>query len=149
MAGPVDITSPIPQTPPQRTAKSPGNLDPKDNEILLGKSPADSGVWDLSGNSVASPTPSLSGRVNVEVDSDEEGSFWQSAQTLAAQKTFPKNAMAEETPVKVDKASDAEIMPEDPFENPHNRILFDAIDKLQSFGSRGLRIPQVCPSILI
>ncbi|RSL99064.1 hypothetical protein CDV31_012360 [Fusarium ambrosium] len=143
MAGPVDTPSQIPQTPPQTATKSPSNLDPKDNEHLLGKSPADSGVWDMSGNSVRSPSPSTPGRVDVEVDSDEEGSFWQSAQTLAAQKTFPKNTVVEETPVKVGKAVDAEVMPEDPFDNPHNRILFDAIDKLQSFGSRGLRTPQL------
>lgn len=148
MAGPVDITS-VPQTPPQTAAKSPNNLDPKDNEYLLGKSPADSGVWDMSGNSVRSPTPSTPGRVDVEVDSDEEGSFWQSAQTLASQKSFPKKSVVEETPVKTGKTVDAEIMPEDPFDNPHNRILFDAIDKLQSFGSRGLRTPQVCPTLFI
>ncbi|UPK94571.1 hypothetical protein LCI18_005506 [Fusarium solani-melongenae] len=139
MAGPVDITS-APQTPPQTAAKSPNNLDPKDNEQLLGKSPADSGVWDMSGNSVRSPSPSTPERVDVEVDSDEEGSFWQSAQTLASQKSFPKKTVIEETPVK---AVDAGIMAEDPFDNPHNRILFDAIDKLQSFGSRGLRTPQL------
>ncbi|KAJ4233144.1 hypothetical protein NW759_001926 [Fusarium solani] len=143
MAGPVDITPQVPQTPPQTAAKSPNSLDLKDNEHLLGKSPADSGVWDMSGNSVRSPSPSTPGRVDVEVDSDEEGSFWQSAQTLASQKTFPKKPVAEETPVKAGKAVDAEIMPEDPFDNPHNRILFDAIDKLQSFGSRGLRTPQL------
>ncbi|KAL6360711.1 hypothetical protein LRP88_06418 [Fusarium phalaenopsidis] len=143
MAGPVDITPQVPQTPPQTAAKSPNNLDPKDNEHLLGKSPADSGVWDMSGNSVRSSSPSLSGRVDVEVDSDEEGGFWQSAQTLASQKSFPKKTVVEETPVKAGKAVDAEIMPKDPFDNPHNRILFDAIDKLQSFGSRGLRTPQL------
>ncbi|EEU44491.1 uncharacterized protein NECHADRAFT_72072 [Fusarium vanettenii 77-13-4] len=118
MAGPVDITSQVPQTPPQKATKSPNNLDPKDNEHLLGKSPADSGVWDMSGNSVRSPSPSTPGRVDVET-------------------------VVEETPVKAKKAVDAEVMPEDPFENPHNRILFDAIDKLQSFGSRGLRTPQL------
>ena len=148
MAGPVDITS-VPQTPPQTAAKSPNNLDPKDTEHLLGKSPADSGVWDMSGNSVRSSSPSPSGRVDVEVDSDEEGSFWQSAQTLASQKSFPKKTVVEDTPVKTGKAAGAEIMPEDPFDNPHKRILFDAIDKLQSFGSRGLRTPQVCPSLFI
>ncbi|RSL92746.1 hypothetical protein CEP52_013650 [Fusarium oligoseptatum] len=116
-----------PQTPPSNSNQS----------------PADSGVWDMSGNSVRSPSPSTPGRVDVEVDSDEEGSFWQSAQTLAAQKTFPKETVVEETPVKVGKAVDAEVMPEDPFDNPHNRILFDVIDKLQSFGSRGLRTPQL------
>ncbi|RSL60631.1 hypothetical protein CEP54_006698 [Fusarium duplospermum] len=143
MAGPVDTPSQIPQTPPQKASKSPNNLDPRDNEHLLGKSPADSGVWDMSGNSVRSPSPSTPGRVDVEVDSDEEGSFWQSAQTLAAQKSFPIKTAVEETPVKAGKTVDVEIMPEDPFDNPHNRILFDAIDKLQSFGSRGLRTPQL------
>jgi len=36
-----------------------------------------------------------------------------------------------------------DIMPEDPFDSQHNRILFDAIDALQSFGAGELSIPQV------
>jgi hypothetical protein len=40
--------------------------------------------------------------------------------------------------------SNQEIMPEDPFDSQHNRILFDAIDALQSFGAGDLSIPQVC-----
>uniref|UniRef100_A0A0D2XUE6 GED domain-containing protein n=1 Tax=Fusarium oxysporum (strain Fo5176) TaxID=660025 RepID=A0A0D2XUE6_FUSOF len=39
--------------------------------------------------------------------------------------------------------SNQEIMPEDPFDSQHNRILFDAIDALQSFGAGDLRIPQL------
>ncbi|QGI93834.1 hypothetical protein CEK26_006903 [Fusarium fujikuroi] len=39
--------------------------------------------------------------------------------------------------------SNQEIMPEDPFDSQHNRILFDAIDALQSFGAGDLSIPQL------
>ncbi|KAF4336632.1 dynamin-related 1D [Fusarium beomiforme] len=39
--------------------------------------------------------------------------------------------------------STQEIMPEDPFDSQHNRILFDAIDALQSFGAGDLSIPQL------
>ncbi|RBA08860.1 hypothetical protein FPRO05_07140 [Fusarium proliferatum] len=39
--------------------------------------------------------------------------------------------------------SSQEIMPEDPFDSQHNRILFDAIDALQSFGAGDLSIPQL------
>ncbi|KAH7177379.1 P-loop containing nucleoside triphosphate hydrolase protein [Fusarium sp. MPI-SDFR-AT-0072] len=35
------------------------------------------------------------------------------------------------------------VMPEDPFDSQHNRILFDAIDALQSFGAGDLSIPQL------
>lgn len=45
--------------------------------------------------------------------------------------------------------SNQEIMPEDPFDSQHNRILFDAIDALQSFGAGDLSIPQVCISRLL
>ncbi|KAM0433962.1 hypothetical protein ACHAPT_003906 [Fusarium lateritium] len=145
MAGPVDFVAQPPHTPPPTIVKPPKNLGPKDNEPLLSKSPADSGVWDMSGNPTKSPTPSPRARVDVEVDSDEEGSFWQSAQMLSAQKTSANKNVAKGAPTKAERADDADIMPDDPFDNPHNRILFDAIDKLQSFGSRGLRTPQVCP----
>ncbi|KAF9775009.1 hypothetical protein IL306_006932 [Fusarium sp. DS 682] len=39
--------------------------------------------------------------------------------------------------------STQDIMPEDPFDSQHNRILFDAIDALQSFGAGDLSIPQL------
>ncbi|RGP76373.1 hypothetical protein FLONG3_5257 [Fusarium longipes] len=40
-------------------------------------------------------------------------------------------------------SSSQNIMPEDPFDSQHNRILFDAIDALQSFGAGELSIPQL------
>ncbi|KAF4453029.1 hypothetical protein F53441_4260 [Fusarium austroafricanum] len=104
MAGPVEILTMNPHTPPRTPYKySDGILSGKESpRKIIGKFSTDSSLEDVfhdSPTSVATPPP--------------------------------------------DDNVKQEVMPEDPFDNQHNRILFDAIDALQSFGAGDLSIPQL------
>lgn len=117
MAGPVDIPTMHPQ--PRTSFKSTDGLISIKGSSgqIRAKSPADSGVGYISDDTGASPNRSRRPSVTVEPD----------------------------TPVSFASANESHqnIMPEDPFDSQHNRILFDAIDALQSFGAGELSIPQV------
>ncbi|QPC79243.1 hypothetical protein HYE68_009995 [Fusarium pseudograminearum] len=115
MAGPID--SPV--TPPRTSFKSTDGLVPgKDSpRHLREKSPADSGIGDVF-DDAATTTTNGSLLPSVTVESD-----------------VSKSSSSRKEPES--------IMPEDPFDSQHNRILFDAIDALQSFGAGELNIPQL------
>jgi hypothetical protein len=116
MAGPVDVPIMNPYTPPRTPLKHADGLSSPEGSpsMLFGKSPADSGVGDVFDDS----SPALLPAVTVEP---------------ATPKSPPTHDEKQQN-----------IMPEDPFDNQHNRILFNAIDALQSFGAGDLSIPQVC-----
>lgn len=115
MAGPID--SPV--TPPRTSFKSTDGLVPgrESPRHLREKSPADSGIADVFDDAATTTTDS-SRPPSVTVEPDVSKS--------PSSRKEPEN-----------------IMPEDPFDSQHNRILFDAIDALQSFGAGELNIPQV------
>ncbi|KAF4969992.1 hypothetical protein FSARC_2895 [Fusarium sarcochroum] len=119
MAGPVDIPTMLPYTPPRTPFKHTDSLfSGKESPIkLLGKSPDDSGVGDVFDDPTVTPIRSPHPEVTVEPPTS---------------KSPPSR-----------NESSQEIMPEDPFDSQHNRILFDAIDALQSFGAGDLSIPQL------
>lgn len=114
----VDVPAMHPQTPPRTPFKPTDGLSPdKQSSVQIrSKSPADSGVGDVLDDATA--TPNRSPRPSIVVELDDSKS-----------------------PTQAESQKD--IMPEDPFDSQHNRILFDAIDALQSFGAGELSIPQV------
>ena len=115
MAGPVDVLTMHPQTPPRTPFKSTDGLSPDEQSSvqIRSKSPTDSGVWDVFDDATATPNRS------------------------------PPSIVVEADNSKSSTQTEKDIMPEDPFDSQHNRILFDAIDALQSFGAGELSIPQV------
>ncbi|KAF4983038.1 hypothetical protein FZEAL_1463 [Fusarium zealandicum] len=136
MAGQVDTFPQAPMTPPPTVVKLSSSYE-KSDKASLGHSPADSGVWDLNGDPSKSPTPSPRVKITVDQhDADEQDPFRGNAQTVSTPKPSVKGDSGPDT-------ADLEAVPEDPFDNQHNRILFDAIDKLQSVGSSDLSIPQL------
>ncbi|KAF5012973.1 hypothetical protein FDECE_980 [Fusarium decemcellulare] len=143
MAGPVDIPAQCPQTPPQTAINSSDRLVPEGHGISPGRSPADSGVWDLFDDPIKTPSRSPRGKVDeAQDDTDEEGRLWESFQYLSV-----REALARKTRIQAtldQNTADTEAMPDDPFDSQHNRILFNAIDKLRLAGSQGLiNIPQL------
>ncbi|KAF4990385.1 hypothetical protein FGRMN_8520 [Fusarium graminum] len=118
MAGPVDIPNMHQFTPPRTPSKHADDIfsPEKSPGALLGKSPADSGVGDL-------------------YDDPTQGAFKIPRVAITVEPATPKSP-----PVR--NGTEQDIMPEDPFDNQHNRILFNAIDALQSFGAGDLSIPQ-------
>jgi hypothetical protein len=120
MAGPVDVPIMSPYTPPRTPLKHSNGFSSLEDSpsMLLGKSPADSGVGDVFDDFAPAPPKSTLPAVTVEP---------------ATPKSPPTHNEKQQN-----------IMPEDPFDNQHNRILFNAIDALQSFGAGDLSIPQVC-----
>ncbi|KAJ3520379.1 hypothetical protein NM208_g13732 [Fusarium decemcellulare] len=143
MAGLVDTLVQLPQTPPQTAVESSNMFAPGNFGRSPGKSPADSGVYDLFGDPTKTPSRSPRGKGDeVQDDTDEGDRFWESAQSLSAQKASARRTRTK-APLN-QSAADTGAMPEDPFDNQHNRILFNAIDKLRSVGSQGLKnIPQL------
>ncbi|KAJ4256674.1 hypothetical protein NW762_008770 [Fusarium torreyae] len=122
MAGPVDIPTAVPRTPTRKPFKYTDYLF-SNNESpskLSAKSPADSGIGDIFDDPTITPSRSPRPEVTVELP------------TPRSPKTPPFG-----------NESSQDIMPEDPFDSQHNRILFDAIDALQSFGAGDLSIPQL------
>ncbi|KAH6955548.1 P-loop containing nucleoside triphosphate hydrolase protein [Fusarium avenaceum] len=119
MAGPVDVPIMNPYTPPRTPLKHSDGLSSSEESpsMLFGKSPADSSIGDVFNDSApALPKPTLP--------------------AVTVEPATPKGP-----PTHDEKQQN--IMPEDPFDNQHNRILFNAIDALQSFGAGDLNIPQL------
>jgi hypothetical protein len=118
MAGPIDTPTMHPHTPPRTHFRATDGLSPgkESSSQARAKSPADSGIGDVFEDATATPNRSPLPSVTVESDVSKGSSSRNESQS---------------------------IMPEDPFDSQHNRILFDAIDALQSFGAGELSIPQV------
>ncbi|GKU17740.1 unnamed protein product [Fusarium langsethiae] len=118
MAGPIDTPTSRSHTPPRSSSKSAEGLvpDKESSGHARAKSPADSGIGDVFDDAAAASNRSPLPSVSIEPDASKSSSSRNESGT---------------------------IMPEDPFDSQHNRILFDAIDALQSFGAGELSIPQL------
>jgi GTP-binding protein EngB required for normal cell division len=119
MAGPIDTPTSRSHTLPRSSSKSADGLvpDKESPRHARAKSPADSGIGDVfddDATTVSNRSPPPS--VTIELDASKSSSS---------------------------RNESGAIMPEDPFDSQHNRILFDAIDALQSFGAGELSIPQL------
>ncbi|KAM5344824.1 hypothetical protein ACJ41O_010686 [Fusarium nematophilum] len=120
MADLFDTTSAkFPVTPPRTVMKPSRAVSPVPSRS---KSPADSGIW-LRDSPAATPSRSPRGRISAVSGITDE---------LASSDEEDTGA-----------ATAGECMPEDPFDSQQNRILFDAIDALQSVGAGDLSIPQL------
>ncbi|KAL6913790.1 hypothetical protein ACHAPO_002243 [Fusarium lateritium] len=118
MAGPIDTPTTRPHTTPRSPFKSSDGLVPgkESSRQVRAQSSTDSGVGDVFEDAAITINGSLSPSTTAEPDVSKSSSSHDESGT---------------------------IMPEDPFDSQHNRILFDAIDALQSFGAGELSIPQL------
>lgn len=86
----------------------------------------------------------------VETETGYENRRSTSADSPGSQDPCPSEGMASVTPqssstTSGDKDGDSPTVVDDPFDNEKRQILFDAIDRLQAWGSHEyLDIPQVC-----
>ncbi|RBR09031.1 uncharacterized protein FIESC28_10039 [Fusarium coffeatum] len=114
MVGPVDVLTMHSQTPPRTPFKSTDGLSPNKQSSVQ----------------IRSESPTDSGVGDVFDDA-----------TSTPNRSPP--SIVEPDDSKSSIQAEKDTMPEDPFDSQHNRILFDAIDALQSFGAGELSIPQL------